>query len=116
MRSSVSKIWLRSPINDKVLLELLKLEELSELHIDSTVESGRLTFNEGFIRLLEKFVRTITSLTIYNLYTRCSIDIRAIVDCCHKLESLILYNVGSISTVYQKINQAHRKRMTDVPS
>ena len=116
MCSSVSKIWLNSRISDNELLELLKLKTFSELHIiKSPFEySGELTFNGGFLPLLKQFGSSLTSLTISNLH-QCPINIRAIVENCHKLESLSLNFILTSSTGPLEDEPNPSKRMKTDP-
>ena len=112
MRSSVSKIWLNSRINDNELLELLKLKTLSELHIEEN--SGELTFNGGFLPLLKQFGSSLTSLSIKNLH-KCPINIQTIVENCHKLESLSLNFILTSSTGQSEDELKPSKRMKTDP-
>ena len=121
MRSTVSNIWLNSGfggnwrIGGNELLELLKLKTLSKLHIQSSLENyAELTFNGGFIPLLKHFGSSLTSLSIEEIF-KCPIDIRAIVENCHKLESLTLVNIWTISTEQSENEPNTSKRMKTDP-
>ena len=108
MLFSVSKIWLSSRINDKELFELLKLKTLSELHISwMLVDSDELTFNMEILPILKKFGRTLTSLSIENL----NINIQAIFENCHKLESLSLKFIVTSSNEKLEDEPKPSKRM-----
>ena len=112
LTSSVSKIFLSSRISNNALLELLKLNKLSELHIENN--SGELTFNGGILPLLKHFGTSLTSLSIQNLH-QCPINIRALVENCHKLESLTLVDIETISTEQSEDEPNPSKRMKTDP-
>ena len=96
MRSSVSKIFLSSIVSDNELLELLKMKSLSELHFSYLLGNFGVTFNGGILPLLKQF-DSLTSLSIKCIF-ECPINIRAIVENCHKLESLSLNFIVTSST------------------
>ena len=95
-RSSVSKIFMNSIFNNKELLELLKMKSLSELHFSYLLGNFGVTFNGGILPLLKQF-DSLTSLSIKCIF-ECPINIRAIVENCHKLESLSLNFIVTSST------------------
>ena len=114
MRSSVSKIFLSSIVSDNELLELLKLKSLSELHFPCLLGNFGVTFNGGILPLLKQFGSSLTSLTISNVF-ECPINIRAIVENCHKLESLSLNFIWTISTGQSEDELKPSKRMKTDP-